>query len=729
MMKRLFTLLCALTLTLACAAEAKTVEAASPGGNLRLAVDVSDRITYGLWSGEDKILENCTLSLTLADRTLGEKPRLRSVKRSSADEVLERRNPTKNASVRNRYNAVRLNFAGGYAVEFRLFDDGAAYRFVTSLPGEVEVMGEACRLGFPAGSEAWLSEVDGFRSMYEEPYTRVATAEYDSADRMSYLPVLVGMPGGKKVLLAESDVRDYPCMFVRGDGAGGFESLFPRVPKEYAPAGDRSLKIVAEEPYIARTQGTRTFPWRVAVVAEKDAALIENELVWLLAEPAADADWDWVKPGLVSWDWWNGMRLTGVDFRAGRNTESYRYYIDFAARYGIPYIIMDEGWSASTTDVFHPNPDLDLQELIAYGRERNVQIVLWLTWLAVEKDMDRLFATLEEWGIPGVKIDFMDRSDQWMVGYYERVMKCAARHRLFVDMHGSYTPKGLYQPAYLRGGARHGAGGPLQARKQQLAALYPQCRRTDGLHARLDVLGAARRQPFDGGQSDGDGDARLSDGAVRGFRKPAADARRQSGALPPRASLHGVSGRGSHHVGQPARPARRMRPGGRRGAPQGRQVVCRRHYERPALYDRNSARLPACGPYLYDDFVRGRGECRPAGHGLQKTGARGGRFDRREGGDGSQRRLGGRDRVAGRDFSTLSCTWSYGGCGALAPCPETWIMKKEMLFGISFYFAACARSAAIRFAGVRCRGRILRRLADDAGAYRIRPHCVAAVAV
>lgn len=359
--------------------------------------------------------------------------------------MLERRNPTKNASVRNRYNAVRLNFAGGYAVEFRLFDDGAAYRFVTSLPGEVEVMGEACRLGFPAGSEAWLSEVDGFRSMYEEPYTRVATAEYDSTDRMSYLPVLVGMPGGKKVLLAESDVRDYPCMFVRGDGAGGFESLFPRVPKEYAPAGDRNLKIVAEEPYTARTQGTRTFPWRVAVVAEKDAALLENELVWLLAEPAADADWEWVKPGQVSWDWWNGMRLTGVDFRAGRNTESYRYYIDFAARYGIPYIIMDEGWSASTTDVFHSNPDLDLQELIAYGRERNVQIVLWLTWLAVEKDMDRLFATLEEWGIPGVKIDFMDRSDQWMVGYYERVMKCAARHRLFVDMHGSYTPKGLYR--------------------------------------------------------------------------------------------------------------------------------------------------------------------------------------------------------------------------------------------------------------------------------------------
>lgn len=160
-------------------------------------------------------------------------------------------------------------FAGDYAVEFRLFDDGVAYRFVTSLPGEVEVLGEECRLGLPAGSEAWLSEVNGFRSMYEEPYTRVAMSGYAPSDKMSYLPVLVGMPGGKKLLLAESDVRDYPCMFVRSDGRGGFESLFPRVPKEYGPDGDRSLKVLSEEPYIARTQGTRTFPWRLAVVAEE----------------------------------------------------------------------------------------------------------------------------------------------------------------------------------------------------------------------------------------------------------------------------------------------------------------------------------------------------------------------------------------------------------------------------------------------------------------------------
>ena len=286
MKKRLLALCCALAV--AGAATAKIVGATSPGGNLRLEIEVADKISYTVWSGADKVLDACTLSLTLDDRTLGEAPRLRSVKRSSADEMLERRNPTKDAVVRNCYNAVQLRFAGDYAVEFRLFDDGVAYRFVTSLPGEVEVLGEECRLGLPAGSEAWLSEVNGFRSMYEEPYTRVAMAEYTPADKMSYLPVLVGMPGGKKLLLAESDVRDYPCMFVRSDGRGGFESLFPRVPKEYCPDGDRSLKVLSEEPYIARTQGTRTFPWRLAVVAGEDADLIENELVWLLAAPAAD---------------------------------------------------------------------------------------------------------------------------------------------------------------------------------------------------------------------------------------------------------------------------------------------------------------------------------------------------------------------------------------------------------------------------------------------------------
>lgn len=442
-MKKLLLLLCALPLW--GFAGAKTYEISSPGGNLHLRVDVGGEIRYALCEGDVALLKNCVLALETTDGTLGATPRLRGVKRGRVDRTVRREHPTKNAEVRDNYAWLTLRFAGDYEVEFRLYDNGAAYRFVTARKGVMTVVNERFFPCFADDCTALLSEVGGFRTMCEEPYSRVKISEYGPDDRMSYLPVLVEAPGGRKLLLAESDVRDYPCMFVKGDGANGFQACFPRVPARYAEDGDRSLKIVEEEPYIALTQGTRAFPWRIVGVASEDGQLLENELVYLLAEPCVPGDFSWVKPGQVSWDWWNGMRLTGVDFRAGRNTESYRYYIDFAAKYGIPYIIMDEGWSVSTRDVLHPNSDLDLQELIAYGRERNVRIVLWLTWLAVEKDMERIFATFADWGIAGVKIDFMDRSDQWMVAYYERVMKSAAAHRLFVNMHGSYTPKGLYR--------------------------------------------------------------------------------------------------------------------------------------------------------------------------------------------------------------------------------------------------------------------------------------------
>ena len=291
-MKRLLAVCCALLL--GGAAQAKPIEVASPDGRLRLTVEVTDRIDYTLRDGDDAVLGGEGLALRLADRTLGERPRLRRVSRSSADELLQRINPTKNAGVRNRYNAVRLDFAGGYALEFRLFDEGAAYRFVTSLPGGIDVMEERVRFTLPSGSEAWLSEVGGFNSMYEEPYTLRQLSAFGPDGRMTYLPVLTAEPSGRKVLLAESDLRDYPCMFLRGDGRGGFTATFPRVPKEYGPKNDRSLEILSEETYIARTEGVRTFPWRVAAVAREDADLVRQELVWLLAEPAAERDWSWV---------------------------------------------------------------------------------------------------------------------------------------------------------------------------------------------------------------------------------------------------------------------------------------------------------------------------------------------------------------------------------------------------------------------------------------------------
>lgn len=421
---------------------AKVIDVKSPNGEINVSVDVKDKIYYSVSYGNDLLLKDCRLNLQLANETLGDNPKLRNTRRGVINENIKREIPLKNAIVKNHCNTLRMNFAGNYAVEFRVFDDGVAYRFITDKKGENIVMGEDFTIHFPANYKAHLSQPNGFKTSYEYPYTHVNTQEYKTSDRMSYLPILLETDKSYKILISEADLYDYPCMFLKSNGQNGMSSLFPKVPLEFGEDGDRSLKITKEADYIAKTDGKRSFPWRFMVITKEDKQLLENEMVYNLSTPCVLEDYSWIKPGQVSWEWWHDARLYGVDFRSGYNMDSYKYYIDFASKFGIPYIIMDEGWAKSTRDPYTPNPTINLPELIQYGKERNVKIVLWLTWLAVENNFD-LFKTFADWGIAGVKIDFMDRSDQWMVNYYERVAKEAAKHKLFVDFHGSFKPAGL----------------------------------------------------------------------------------------------------------------------------------------------------------------------------------------------------------------------------------------------------------------------------------------------
>lgn len=421
---------------------AKVIDVKSPNGELNISVDVKDKIYYSVSYGNDLLLKDCYLNLQLENETLGNNPKLRSTKKGVIDESVKREIPLKNAVVKNHCNTLRMNFAGNYAVEFRVFDNGVAYRFITDKKGDNIVMGEDFVLNFPANYKAHLSQPNGFKTSYEYPYTHVNTEEYKATDRMSYLPILLETDKPYKILISEADLHDYPCMFLKSTGQNGMQSLFPKVPLEFGEDGDRSLKILKEADYIAKTAGKRSFPWRFMVITKEDKQLLENEMVYNLSTPCVLEDYSWIKPGQVSWEWWHDARLYGVDFRSGYNMDSYKYYIDFASKFGIPYIIMDEGWAKSTRDPYTPNPTINLAELIQYGKERNVKIVLWLTWLAVENNFD-LFKTFADWGVAGVKIDFMDRSDQWMVNYYERVAKEAAKHKLFVDFHGSFKPAGL----------------------------------------------------------------------------------------------------------------------------------------------------------------------------------------------------------------------------------------------------------------------------------------------
>ena len=422
----------------------KNVELKSPDGSLIVDIQLKDKIYYSIYAGSELLLKDCSMSLDLKDEVLGRSPKLRNIKRNSVDETVKREIPLKNAEVRNHYNVLRMDMAGDYSVEFRAYDNGVAYRFITNKKGKREVLDEEYSINFPDSYLAHLSQTESFKTSCEVPYTHVKTTEYKNVDQMSYFTVLLETNNGSNILISEADLYDYPCMFIKSSGNNGFRSVFPKCPLEFGEDGDRSVKILREADYIAKTSGSRNFPWRFFVISNDVRDIVSNEMVYNLSSPCELVDYSWIKPGQVSWEWWSGATPYGpdVNFVSGYNLDTYKYFIDFAARYGIPYILMDEGWALSTQDPYTPNPQVNVHEIVRYGKEKGVGVLLWLTWLTVEKHFD-LFKTFSEWGISGIKIDFMDRSDQWMVNFYERVVKAAAENHLVIDFHGAFKPAGL----------------------------------------------------------------------------------------------------------------------------------------------------------------------------------------------------------------------------------------------------------------------------------------------
>ncbi|MGB1318233.1 MAG: glycoside hydrolase family 97 catalytic domain-containing protein, partial [Flavobacteriales bacterium] len=247
---------------------------------------------------------------------------------------------------------------------------------------------------------------------------------------------------GPFLFYTETDLHDYPEMYLKTDGDGGYEAVFPKVPATYFKAYDRFELVGFKKPYIAQTQGTRSYPWRVFGIANNEKDLIGMQLPYLLASPTKLEQTDWIKPGKVAWDWWNAVNLQGVDFKPGMNTETYKYYIDFAAENNLEYIIMDEGWY-KLGNLLEVKKEIDMPELIRYAKSKNVEIILWVVWRTLKKQFDEAFTQFSDWGIAGIKMDFMNRHDQVMVNFYERVAKESAKRKLLVDFHGSHSPKGL----------------------------------------------------------------------------------------------------------------------------------------------------------------------------------------------------------------------------------------------------------------------------------------------
>jgi len=441
MFKKLFALLIAVSFTSAVFAAGST-KITSPDGKLSVELQLANGNLGWTVSREGKLVyTESNVSITLGDKLLAgtAKPKIRQ---KSVSQTIKPVVPLKFSTIQDDYNEATLNF-GTYQVILRVMNNAVAHRFVTSAKGEVEVKDEKFTLVPADGFINHLQICRSFNTSYEEAYQHKNLEEWQKEGSTATVPALLSGADDTQLLIGESDVDDYPRMFLTTNDKG-ITTTFPKSPVEWEPWGDRGEKITKEGDFIAKTQGTRAFPWRFVVVTDSKG-IIEQTVPVQLARRSVLTDTEWIKPGKFSWEWWNGATPFGpdVDFKAGCNFETYKYFADFAAKYGIEYILLDEGWAKSTRDPFQGNDELRLPELIKYCNAKGVKIVLWLPWLTAHQNLDKLFKTYAEWGIPAVKIDFMDHADQWMVNFYKRVTAEAAKYHIMVDWHGAFSPAGL----------------------------------------------------------------------------------------------------------------------------------------------------------------------------------------------------------------------------------------------------------------------------------------------
>jgi alpha-glucosidase len=423
----------------------------SPNGKIQVAIAVNHKITWTISHQKDIVLAPSAMSMTLdQNEILGKNAVVLNSKKETVDNSFE--TPFyKKKSVKNNYNQLTLNFKNDFSIEYRVFDDGAAYRFITKKKKNITVKSEEVVLNFDKDYNTLMPYVrdlrnpkDPFISSFESHYENKKISEF-AKDTIAFLPFLIALENHKKAVFLEANLEDYPGLFVTNNkDKSGFESRFSKYPLAETNGGFNFLNklITKRADYLVQTKGTRNFPWRIVVISEKDGDLANNDMVQKLSEPTKIKDVSWIKPGKVAWDWWNDWNIYNVDFKAGINTETYKYYIDFASKNKVEYVVLDEGWSVETNIMEH-NPNVNLEALIAYGKERNVNIILWCSWMALHENAEEIFKNYANLGIKGFKVDFIDRDDAKMVNSVYDIAQKAADNKLLLDFHGMYKPTGI----------------------------------------------------------------------------------------------------------------------------------------------------------------------------------------------------------------------------------------------------------------------------------------------
>ena len=434
----------------------------SPDGKLvtHIVATEKDEITYDIVYNGVTIMLPSHLGLNrMYEKTVtGAMPVTKSSTRTIDEEV---KSPfTRQATMRNHCNELTLQVKKDLCVIFRAYNEGIAYRYQIFQPCKVQF--EKVEYNFAGDYEATVPYVTNFdennhdaqfTSSFENLYTKLPLSKLDTR-RLCFLPLLVHGPHGVKVCLTESTLTDYPGLYLKAMGANKPESLpgyrlegeNARYPKTLEQGGHNNLQMIVKEreDYIAKVNKETVMPWRIAMVAKNSVELAMNNLSYLLGEPCQVQDLSWIKPGKVAWDWWNNWNIGGVPFKAGINNDTYKHYIDFASRYGIEYVILDEGWAVNKqADLFQVVPEIDLPMLVKYAEAKGVGLILWAGYYAFDRDMEHVCKHYSEMGIKGFKIDFMDRDDQIVTQFYKRAAAMCAKYHLIVDFHGAFKPAGL----------------------------------------------------------------------------------------------------------------------------------------------------------------------------------------------------------------------------------------------------------------------------------------------
>ena len=429
------------------AAKEKKYVLSSPDGTLKVEISAGNELVYQVMHGNDTILSHSNIALVLEDGTIvGRTPRITGERRKKIKDNIESPFYRFKEFVATG-NELDLKLKGGFGIIFRAYNEGVAYRFYTTQSSDIIIKEEQAEFNFKEDYTAYLP----YTTNDKQPMAMAFQNVYDitplskAQPKLAFLPVAVDC-GSVKLTLLESDLEVYPGMFVQSQqGKYGLKGVFAPYPAKTDFYPWRKQEYVTETTdFISRSRGSRSYPWRVLAITEKDTDMPVNNLVYALASPNCIGDTSWIKTGKVAWDWWNDWNLKGVPFKAGINMDTYKYYIDFASRNGLEFIVLDEGWyDPKSGDMLTVIPELDLPELIAYGKSKGVEIVLWTVFNVLDSQLEAACKKYADMGIKGFKVDFLDRDDQTAVEMVYRIAEMTARYKLTLDLHGIYKPTGI----------------------------------------------------------------------------------------------------------------------------------------------------------------------------------------------------------------------------------------------------------------------------------------------